>query len=669
MSTEHKKRVSGRPSPRLLGVFFILLAPMATAGEQPLVTMDVVIVGDAGNAPDVNGFGAVSHEYAIGKYEVTIRQYTAFLNAVATVTTVEGSDHIHLLWRESMASDSNTAGIARAGSGTSADPFHYTIIGDGNRPIAGVSWMNAARFANWMHNGATVGANTENGAYELNGTIYGIIPKNPGAKWWLPSEDEWYKAACYNPMAAGGTGGYSLYATGSNTPPGNNIGNAPNQANYFNGVYSTTGSAIRSPTENYLTAVGSFAGSASHYGTFDQCGNVSEWTDGSGWVYPPESNPGMNWPTRIHWGGAWSTAASDLPHWHQGNEPFENAAGFRLAGSAQQPPTISDIADQSFNQGEFIEIAFTAGDAATPPEMLVLTATSSDQTLVPNDRIFVSSLGGIHRSLTLQPVEGRSGTATITITVNDGELSASDTFRLTIINTRPVIGAIADRAFNLQELAQGGMIEVPFTVNDAETAAELLECTVTSNNQVLIQDVAMIINALGGGNQVLYLYPSPGQSGTAEITITAGDGYLTATRVFKITILGGFDHWLANSGLPEDRRQPGDRNGPLGLPNVLAYAMGLNPLAATAAEMPALRDVSPANGTLHLIFRQAKSRPDVALSVLGSSDPTKPWAPAEVRGWQVLREGEDWQEVDAEIGIPVDGKSYFLRCAAHLTGQ
>ncbi len=50
---------------------------------QATVTVDMVPVGNAGNEADDTGFGAVAYDYQIGKYEVTVSQYTAFLNAVA----------------------------------------------------------------------------------------------------------------------------------------------------------------------------------------------------------------------------------------------------------------------------------------------------------------------------------------------------------------------------------------------------------------------------------------------------------------------------------------------------------------------------------------------------------------------------------------------------------
>jgi formylglycine-generating enzyme required for sulfatase activity len=282
----------------------VVISFAGNSHAQPLANIETVTVGDAGNAADSTGYGAVAYEFAIGKYEVTIGQYTSFLNAVAATDT-------YSLYNPSMGSNLNVAGISRVGSDGS---YTYSVISNsfgysGNRPITYVSWFDGARFANWMNNGATNGASTETGAYTLDGAMSGIITVNPGATWSLPSEDQWYKAAYYK---SGGTNaGYWDYPTQSDTAPGNIVGGATNQANYNNGVYSVTQSNTLDSTLNYLTDAGSFSGSAGAYDTFDQGGNVSEWNDavidssrgvrGSAWYYLEDflqsSSRGVNGPT------------------------------------------------------------------------------------------------------------------------------------------------------------------------------------------------------------------------------------------------------------------------------------------------------------------------------------------------------------------------------------
>lgn len=219
-----------------LGLFcyFIALLPGGAA-----VSIEYATIGDAGNDADTTGYGAVAYEYRIGKYEVTNAQYANFLNAVAKTDT-------HGLYNTGM----NHHGIARNGNSGS---YGYSVTaGFENRPVVYVSWFDSARFTNWLGNGQGTGS-TEAGAYSL-GSGTGIVTVNPGATVYLPSEDEWYKAAYYN----GDLAFYSLYPNGDDVI-------TVTDANYNNSV-------------GHSTDVG-FYPSASDYGTHDQAGNVWEWND------------------------------------------------------------------------------------------------------------------------------------------------------------------------------------------------------------------------------------------------------------------------------------------------------------------------------------------------------------------------------------------------------
>ena len=285
-----------------LAALACLLAAPAGAG----ITYQQVTVGNAGNANDNGGYGkgAVAYDYQIGTYDVTIGQYTAFLNAVATTDT-------YSLYNSSMGTDLNIAGISQTGGSGS---YSYSVIGSANRPITYVSWWDSARFSNWMANGQPTGAQTsattENGAYNVNGATSGnAVAKNvtnpntsAAPTFYVPTENEWYKAAYYSPTLNSGSGGYYTYATQSNTAPGNVVGILANQANYNNGVFSVTQSGSYSGSQNYLTDVGAFTNSGSSYGTFDQSGNVYQWNDLDG---TPGSSRGLR-------GGGWANDAFDL---------------------------------------------------------------------------------------------------------------------------------------------------------------------------------------------------------------------------------------------------------------------------------------------------------------------------------------------------------------------
>jgi formylglycine-generating enzyme required for sulfatase activity len=247
--------LSGRGSP------FVAAIPLAAAAflsgaPASAVTIDWTPIGDAGNACDSQSqgcFGAVGHAYRIATFEVTNAQYAEFLNAVADTDSTG-------LYNPSMASGSG--GITRSGS---AGSYVYTTIGGReNRPVGDVSLYDSLRFANWLHNGqpdigAQTGASTEDGAYTFTGA-QSVGARNPGATIFLPSEDEWYKAAYYDAF----TTSYFEFPTGTDSLPSCSAPTAsPNSANCGFEV-------------NDFTDVGSYTGSASPYGTFDQGGNAFE---------------------------------------------------------------------------------------------------------------------------------------------------------------------------------------------------------------------------------------------------------------------------------------------------------------------------------------------------------------------------------------------------------
>ncbi len=103
------------------------------------------------------------------------------------------------------------------------------------------------------------------------------------------------------------------------------------------------------------------------------------------------------------------------------------------------PPTISDIADTSIDEDtDTGPISFTVGDAETPLDSLSLSGTSSNETLVQNTNIIFGGTGA-NRTVTITPAPNRNGATTITVSVNDGTNTTSDTFVLTVnaVNDEP----------------------------------------------------------------------------------------------------------------------------------------------------------------------------------------------------------------------------------------
>ena len=207
---------------------------------------------------------------------------------------------------------------------------------------------------------------------------------------------------------------------------------------------------------------------------------------------------------------------------------------FGVGQPQNTPPTVSDIPNQTIEEDSSTgPIAFQVGDLQTATGDLVVTATSSDTTIVPNASIVLSG-SGVDRTLTITPPPSVSGaTVTITLTVSDGEFEVSDTFELTIneINDPPTITEIDDQVIN--EDSKTGALE--FTIGDLETAPDDLIVTATSSDQVLIPE-ANITFAGSGTDRTVTIQPTANLHGTATITVTVSDGILSTSTSLEITV-------------------------------------------------------------------------------------------------------------------------------------
>jgi sulfatase modifying factor 1 len=307
-----------------------------------------VTIEDVGNPADllnsgtVPGIGSVSYPYRISAYEVTNAQYVEFLNAVAK------SDP-HSLYSIFMTSISSS-GINRSGS--NGNYVYTTKPARDNNPVNQVDWYDAARFVNWLHNGKPPGisAGTENGVYNLSlqSSNPAAIQREAGAKFFLPTENEWYKAAYYDPTSgAGGGDNYWLYPTQTNDPPNSdnpsalstpdntNVANIYRDGNFggtYNNGYAATQSQNFNIAQNYLFDVGAYGLTPNHYGTKDQAGGVLEWL---------ETNDGIN---RFVRGGGWGNGhEATWSHYRLAIETSrsDNLTGFRIASAVPEPKSIA----------------------------------------------------------------------------------------------------------------------------------------------------------------------------------------------------------------------------------------------------------------------------------------------------------------------------------------
>ena len=293
-----------------------ILSTFTKAQAQPDPSgIDFVTIGSPGNAayqsiiPNdfVNGRGSVGYEYRLGRYEVTTQQWVEFFNAAYDRADARLP---HLLppdfWGASPTTP-NTPGRQR-----------WTVpSGNEMRPVGDISWRMAAMYCNWLTNGkssnraAFLSCAYEVSTFGFNGGIFtDQLVHSPGAQYWIPTWDEWLKAAHYDPAkqnSDGSLGGWWQYSNASDTPytygpPGTGQANAgftnPGPFSISLGAYATT----------------------SPWGLYDMAGGTTEWTESV------RTTNGMR--SRVF----------DGSHW--GEDGFQALLGDRIRSASSEFPHI-----------------------------------------------------------------------------------------------------------------------------------------------------------------------------------------------------------------------------------------------------------------------------------------------------------------------------------------
>jgi len=250
--------------------------------------MNFTTIGSPGNAADTTGnpnpAGAVSYTYKMGTYEVSEDMITKF-NA-----------------SQSLQITKDTRGV--------------------NMPATNVSWNEGARFVNWLNTSTggvaaykftTNGVNDDIALWSPSDAGYNSanLFRNSLATYVLPSMDEWYKAAYYDPSSST----YFDFPNGSNTAPtAVSSGTAANTAVYDRDF-------DQGPAEITL------AGGLSPFGIMGLGGNVVEWLETAADLNNNSGSEDRGW-RGSNWFQADLSSSDSFDSFPTGEN---NSVGFRVA--------------------------------------------------------------------------------------------------------------------------------------------------------------------------------------------------------------------------------------------------------------------------------------------------------------------------------------------------
>ncbi len=258
----------------------VLLASSAAAGgvKPPDYDFDWAVIGDPANEPYPGGLGGVNagrgsvvHAYRIARTEVAGAQWLEFLNAYAPfVEDVQSPVSPHL---------TGSFIVMRRDPSTGLPTYELSDERFGGYPV-NMSWHNAARYCNWLHNEKALTRDAfEGGAYDAStfvrapgekgrpGPWLSQAERSPGARFFIPDLDEWLKAVYYDPDRFGPSGpGYWMYPNSSDTPP-------------VIGPPGTGGETNAGLGFEYPLDVGQYPQTTSPWGLLDASGGLSEYLE------------------------------------------------------------------------------------------------------------------------------------------------------------------------------------------------------------------------------------------------------------------------------------------------------------------------------------------------------------------------------------------------------
>ena len=194
--------------------------------------------------------------------------------------------------------------------------------------------------------------------------------------------------------------------------------------------------------------------------------------------------------------------------------------GMSMKLVAPAVPEIGDIADASIWEGDPFNAGFTLADKNDPVDSISLSATSSNQDLVPDGNIVLGG-SGENRTITATPADDAFGNTEITIVADDGTFTTNRKFMLTVnnVNDKPVIDSVENITIYEDD---GTQVVTLSGIGPGPDEQQDITITTASSNEALIPAPTVRYTSPTSTGQLTFT-PEMWKTGMSKITITVED--------------------------------------------------------------------------------------------------------------------------------------------------
>jgi len=387
-----------------------------------------------------------------------------------------------------------------------------------------------------------------------------------------------------------------------------------------------------------------------------------------------------------------ATVGSSLITFVVSDGKLSASRSFTLTVVSESEVLISPVGDVTVGAGETISVPFFVGHASADPTLLTVTAVADDELLVPSGNIVINGSGS-ERTAFITPVMGKTGSTAITLTVSDGDASATAVFQLMVesVSPAPVMIApahikglagepiyltgisladpsVGDSAIVLELSVPSGVLvvdtEIPGGVSSGQVSGN------SSTNVSISASLEEIETTLGAATGISYLNAD---LGSVELIVEATRSG-TSTATIEIHFYeNGFALWQSDQFAAAVLADPdlegtvwGSLASPAGdqIPNLVKYAIGLPAMEPQASGKTQALTIMSEGEERYLAFTIQLRTGDPALSCF-------PELSTDLQEWNlglgvfekfaVNPLGDSYEQVVYRLGIDSDFSNAFVR--------